>query len=133
MHAVELIENLGRRGIRLIADGDGIIVEPSRLLTDTDRAAIRAHKAELMALLADLSDPQSILGTCRRYGVALRIGPDGTLVVGKASARADEPTQPWPALLAAIEAHLEEVAALVEAGWKLSVDFPDQNTQGNAE
>jgi len=44
-------------------------------------------------------------------------------VVGKAGAKADEPTQ-WPSLLVAIEAHLEAVAALVEGGWTLRADFP---------
>ncbi|MGC1969235.1 MAG: hypothetical protein WA673_22435, partial [Candidatus Acidiferrales bacterium] len=44
----------------------------------------------------------------------------GDLVVGRAGAQADEPTQPWPPLLVAIEAHLEAVAALVKAGWTVS-------------
>jgi RNA polymerase subunit RPABC4/transcription elongation factor Spt4 len=66
----------------------------------------------------------SIIAACRRYGVALRIDPDGTLVVGKAGAGADQPTQPWPSLLIAIEAHLEAVASLVEGGWHLRADFP---------
>jgi hypothetical protein len=128
MYAVELIENLGRRGIHLIADGDGIIVEPSRLLTDTDRAAIRAHKAELLALLgASLTPVQSIIEICRRHGVALRIDEDGDLVVGKAGAKADKPTQPWRSLLVEIEANLEPVARLVEAGWHLRAAFPDAN------
>ena len=60
------------------------------------------------------SDPAySIVAVCRRYGVALRIDRDGTLVVGKAGAKAEEPTQPWPALLVALEANLEKVAELV--------------------
>jgi hypothetical protein len=66
----------------------------------------------------------SILETCRCYGVALRIDPDGALVVGRAGATADEPSQPWPSLLIAIEAHLEAVARLVAAGWHLSAVFP---------
>jgi hypothetical protein len=66
----------------------------------------------------------SFVATCQRYGVALRIDPDGTLVVGKAGAKADEPTQPWPSLLIAIEAHLDAVASLVEGGWNLRADFP---------
>jgi hypothetical protein len=42
-----------------------------------------------------------------------------TLVVGKAGAKADEPTQPWWELWAEIEANLEAVAGLVESGWWL--------------
>jgi hypothetical protein len=61
----------------------------------------------------------SVVATCQRYGVALRIDRDGILVVGKAGAKADEATQPWSSLLAAIEAHADAVARLVEAGWHL--------------
>ena len=68
----------------------------------------------------------SIVESCREDGVALRIDESGDLVVGKAGAKADEPTQPWPELLARIEAHLEAVAWLVEAGWKLKAGFPKQ-------
>ena len=84
--------------------------------------------AEYVSRVEPLADPghpaHSIIGTCRRYGVALRIDPDGTLIVGKTGAKADEPTQPWPSLLIAIEAHLEAVSALVEGGWNLRADFP---------
>ena len=51
----------------------------------------------------------------------LRIDETGDLVVGKA----DEPTQPWPDLLVELEAHLEPVARLVEAGWTLKAGFPN--------
>jgi hypothetical protein len=50
---------------------------------------------------------------------------DGCLVVGKAGAKASEPTQPWPSLMMALEARCEDVAALVEAGWVLIADFPN--------
>ena len=67
----------------------------------------------------------SIIATCQRYGVALRIDETtGDLVVGKVGAKADQSSQPWPSLLTAIEAHLEAVAALVEEGWSLRADFP---------
>ena len=66
----------------------------------------------------------NLLARCQRHGVALRIDLDGTLVVGKAGAKAEEPTQPWPTLIRAIEAHLEAVAELVASGWSLQADFP---------
>jgi hypothetical protein len=70
---------------------------------------------------------ESIVATCQRYGVALRIdATTGDLVVGKAGGKADEPTQPWPSLLIAIEAHLQAVAALVEGGWNLRAEFPER-------
>jgi hypothetical protein len=72
-----------------------------------------------------LRSAHRIIATCQRYGVALRIdATTGDLVVGKAGAEADQPTQPWPSLLIAIEAHLEAVASLVEGGWTLRADFP---------
>ena len=61
---------------------------------------------------------------CERYGVALRVDANGDLVVGKAGAKAGEPTQPWASLLVCIQAHLEAVARLVEAGWTLKANFP---------
>ena len=75
------------------------------------------------------SDPHwtpaySLVAVCRRYGVALRIDHDGTLVVGKAGAKAEEPTQPWSTLIRAIEAHLDAVAELVASGWSLRAEFP---------
>jgi hypothetical protein len=54
-----------------------------------------------------------------RSPFALRIA----LVVGRAGAKADEPSQPWPSLIRAIEAHLEAVARLVEAGWTVRAEF----------
>ena len=52
MNAQSLIETLSEKGVRLIPDGDGLVVEPASKLTDADRRAIRAHKAELLHLLA---------------------------------------------------------------------------------
>ena len=67
----------------------------------------------------------AIISACQRYGVALGIdATTGDLVVGKAGAKADDPTQPWASLLISIEAHLEAVARLVAAGWTLRADFP---------
>ena len=69
----------------------------------------------------------SIVATCQRHGVALRIdAATGDLLVGKSGARAGEPTQPWPSLLIAIEGHLEAVAALVASGWSLQAEFPER-------
>jgi hypothetical protein len=67
---------------------------------------------------------ESIVAACRKNGVALRIDPEtGDLVVGRAGAGGDAPTQPWPSLLLAIEAHLDAVITLVKAGWTLSQPF----------
>jgi TubC N-terminal docking domain len=142
--AQALISNLIARGITLTPNGDSLIVRPRERLTDADREAIRQHKVELLALLTRAEQieeagidrlaggdgwqpnpAESIVAACQRYGVTLRIdATTGDLVVGKAGAKADEPTQPWPSLLIAIEAHLEAVASLVEAGWTLKTEFP---------
>lgn len=69
----------------------------------------------------------AIVAACQRYGVALRIDKaTGDLVVGRTGAKAEEPTQPWPSLLIAIEAHLQAVAALVASGWSLQAEFPQR-------
>lgn len=52
----------------------------------------------------------ALIRTCLEYGVGLRVEADGTLVVasnGKA----------WRSLIDAIEAHVDEVAALILNGW----------------
>jgi hypothetical protein len=73
------------------------------------------------------SPAYSIIRTCRRYGVLLQIDPmTGELTVGREGAKADDPTQPWPTLIMALEAHLDDVAALLLAGWTLKADIPRQ-------
>lgn len=74
--------------------------------------------------LSDQAHPAySIIATCRRYGVALRIGANGGLEVGKAVGEAASATEAWPSLLRAIEAHIDGVARLVAAGWHLRAEF----------
>jgi hypothetical protein len=43
------LSSLAERRIRLIPDGDGLVVEPASRLTDADRQIIRQHKPELLA------------------------------------------------------------------------------------
>jgi len=133
MTAESLIADFRIRGIKLIPNPPKLVVKRADRLTDTDRELNRAHKDELLAALkaeqaaqqVESTQPPaagptySILAACCEHGVALRIDETGDLVVGKASAKADESSQPWPTLIAALEAHVEEVARLVEAGWHL--------------
>jgi len=114
-----------------------------RLLSDPDESAAiitrrcEASGADLATPLDDhapgllneserqLTPAESIVATCQRHSVALRIHEaTGDLIVGKAGARTDEPSQPWPSLICAIEAHLESVASLVRSGWTLKAEFP---------
>jgi hypothetical protein len=60
--------------------------------------------------IPESSPARNLIRTCREYGVGLRLDPDGTLVV-ESKGRA------WRGLVAAIEAHVDDVAALVAQGW----------------
>jgi hypothetical protein len=56
------------------------------------------------------SPARSLIRTCREYGVGLRLDPHGTLVV-LSNGRA------WRSLVAAIEAHVDDIALLLATGW----------------
>jgi hypothetical protein len=51
MTAADLLTALRNRGLTVSADGDALVVQPRELLTDELRAAIRAHKRDLLAEL----------------------------------------------------------------------------------
>lgn len=54
MTASTLLADLRRRGVLLVPEGTGLRYRaPRGILTDTDRAALRAHRDELLALLRD--------------------------------------------------------------------------------
>lgn len=144
MEVAEILECARSRDIILTAERGWIAARPKGATPPDLAVAIRRHKAELLAYLTQGREdleidrlaeadgwkplPQagapaySIVQTSQRHGVALRIDDDGDLVVSRAGAKADEPTQ--RALLAEIEVNLEAVARLVESGWHLRADFP---------
>lgn len=153
MSPVELLAALAAQNIKVSVAGDKLKLRAPRGIAPELVAQVRHHKQNIIAVLAppspamatseqeaaapeiDSTDDdmgllpeghpaRNIIAVCQRYGVALRIDSDGDLVVGKAGAAADEPTQPWPTLLIAINAHLEAVAVLVAAGWRLRAAFP---------
>ena len=45
-------------------------------------------------------------------------------MVSKADRQPDELTRNWPSLFMALEAHFDDVVALVEAGWTVKAGFP---------
>ena len=57
MGAAHVLAHLQAAGFRLHADGDRLTVAPASLLRDDDRDIIRAHKAELLALLKGPLEP----------------------------------------------------------------------------
>jgi hypothetical protein len=77
------------------------------------------HASDLLDQTEDLSltPAESIIGTCRRLGIALSLTPDGGLVVGQADGTGAEPDV--MVVLRAIEAHLPAVTRLVADGWHL--------------
>ena len=50
-HARNVLADLADAGLRVTADGDRLVIRPASKLTDRMRAALRASKAELLALL----------------------------------------------------------------------------------
>jgi hypothetical protein len=71
------------------------------------------------------SAAESIVATCQRNGVALRLDPaSGGLLIGDTGIEDNRQMRPWPSLRCALEAHLNAVAALVKSGWKISTAFP---------
>jgi len=75
MSVQSIIVSLGGRGIQLIPDGDGLIVEPASKLADADRALISRHKAEILAVLAKperATAGQTLTGRRCRSAVAAR-------------------------------------------------------------
>lgn len=54
--AIDLLLRLERDGFRLRADGDTLFVEPGHRLTPADGQAIRDHKADILAYLAEYDE-----------------------------------------------------------------------------
>jgi len=103
----------------------GFSEEPKEPDAQSDITAARADARK--PLPPNGHPAYSVLTTCEQFGVALRIDQvNGDLVVGKAGAKAEESTQPWPSLLHALERHLEALAQLVESGWRLTAEFPKE-------
>ena len=69
-----------------------------------------ATDAERIAQVLPTGPARCLIRMCREHGIGLRLEPDGTLVL-QSNGRA------WRGLVAAIEAHVDDVAALVAQGW----------------
>ena len=59
MNAARLLSNLTGQGFALSIEGERLIVSPSSRLSETARAEIRTHKAEILAMLA-ANDPAPV-------------------------------------------------------------------------
>jgi hypothetical protein len=145
MTATEVLSELRKAGIRVEPRPTGnLYLAPRCRLTPELIEQVRAHKAEILNYLkappesgpdpvSDIRRPlnldspaYSLVDTCQRCGIFLGIDPEtGDLVVGKEDARVDEPCQPWPSLIIALEAHYGAVSDLVRRGWTLKAKFPE--------
>lgn len=57
MTPASLLSDLRRRGLSARAESGRLVLAPASLLTDDLRAAVRRHKAALLALLYEEADP----------------------------------------------------------------------------
>ena len=60
MSTVELLADLSRLGIRLEADGGRLRYHPRSAVTADLISRLKAHKADLLALLRPMPDPPSV-------------------------------------------------------------------------
>ena len=58
--AIDLLLRLERDGFKLRADGDALFVEPGHRLTPADSQAIRDHKMDILAYLAEYDERAGI-------------------------------------------------------------------------
>jgi hypothetical protein len=80
---------------------------------------IQQHAPDLFTEAVSPTAPaESLIQTCQRHGIALRLDADGSLIVGRSDLAGKEPGI-WLELAAAIEVHAAAIAKLVEAGWQL--------------
>lgn len=105
MGARETFLDLAARGIRLVAQGDRLVVTPASLLTAEDRDAIRHYRDELLALLTEGPDSDH-----RRAG--------GTSATPVPAERAADPVvlSDWQAADRAYQRHAWRCPACSSAG-----------------
>ena len=82
MNAQALLETLQTRGFRIGATGNAITVKPASPLTDEDRTAIRAHKAELLAFLKSAAEQYDWKKDCAELFTKARAQVERNLSIG---------------------------------------------------
>jgi hypothetical protein len=83
LDAQTLIQALAAKGVTLVPDGDSLIARPRERLTDADREAIRACKADLLTYLHPASEARRDVVVCPACGGAdLRASRAGGLLCG---------------------------------------------------
>ena len=75
MDATEVLAELTRRGVKIMVEGDRLRFRPQQAVTPDLRAAMAAHKAELLTLL-DGDEPEV---RWRADAMRLRMPPTGVI------------------------------------------------------
>ena len=73
MNAAILIADLQCRGVKLVADGERLRCRPRSTLTENDVAALRTHKAEVLARLRAPAKADLVCHACkeRRFWLSI--------------------------------------------------------------
>ena len=121
---LELLESLEARGLHLRLRPDGTIAAgPKQLLGAEVSDLIRSRRADLIYALmlrredtepADnaITPAESLIATCRRLKIALRLDPDDRLVLGRDDLCGREPAIPL-SLAMAVEVHAAAITELL--------------------
>lgn len=91
--ARRLLDRLTNRGIQVTRDGEDLVVEPWPAVEGEDRAALRARKAEILAVLAE---PEAQVGA-RKPEPARQVGAYTAPLPAPAAPKARTRPAPWPA------------------------------------
>lgn len=71
MTAIEVLSELGSRGVRVRVDGDSLILKPRRALDDFLLASVREHKPEIIRALS--ARPATCVPSCYEVEPGRRI------------------------------------------------------------
>jgi hypothetical protein len=74
---------------------------------ERDRHIGRGYDVDPAARIPENSPARTLIRLCREFGVALKLEPDGMVLV----------VRPWRSLLTALEAHVDDVAVLIASEW----------------
>jgi hypothetical protein len=82
MSAAALLSSLQSRGVELLASGDRLRWRPREALTPAEVAAPAEHKAEVLQLLADRAEAETITWICQALEEYWRL-PAGSVALSR--------------------------------------------------
>jgi hypothetical protein len=107
----ELLINLRSRGIRVTPSGGYLVIEPSELLTDTDRDALRAAKPQLLEMLAE-DEALAIVRRLRFFSFPTGRMPAAAAVLIRLAPLSEAPFEPLEPVLLELRRIEAELVAL---------------------